>query len=200
MSRNIFLDCGTHEGQGMRELAPQLPKRLEVHCFEPNPRVELDVEKLRQSAAEAGLDFSALELHRAAIWITDGIVSFASVGGYPRGSDNGAGQASSIVNTGQHNVNPNLTSDVTSVNLVKFLRDLDLKEDDHVYIKMDIEGSEFEVVKSLIDDGSDVLHFVKTMWIEWHDHYFGAPGCRAEEREQLIAQMGTFGVSAFDWY
>lgn len=198
MVRNFFLDCGTHEGQGMCELAPLLPAQCEVHCFEPNPCIVQDEDALKQLASAAGLDFKTLKLHKEAIWTLDGSVEFVSIGGFPRGIPNGRGQSSSIAFTG--NRNNEKGTQIPSVDLLRFLRELSLTQGDSVYIKMDIEGSEFDVVEKLISEGSDVLPYIKRMWIEWHDHYYGDTNCRAEDRERFIAALGSHGGVVTAWY
>jgi hypothetical protein len=35
-----------------------------------------------------------------------------------------------------------------------------------VYVKMDIEGAEFRVLRKCIEDGT--CDIIKTLWVEWH--------------------------------
>ncbi len=51
------------------------------------------------------------------------------------------------------------------------MRHLNLVKGDELYVELDIEGAEFDTLKKLLSDGSDVLPFLKEIWIEWHSRY-----------------------------
>lgn len=157
-----------------------------MHCFEPNPVVALEAETLKKIANDAGLFPSNLIVHQKAIFDREGVVEFASIGGFPRGLRNGRGQSSSIVGVGQKDgvVAKNM---VPCVDLLSFVRSLALTNDD-VYIKLDIEGAEFATLKHLLTNGNDVLPSIKKMWIEWHDRYFN-PG--SWERDKAVNELTT---------
>lgn len=201
MSRNIVLDCGTHEAQGLCELASNFPKQCEIYCFEPNPSIDLDEEAIKVLATTAGIEFSSLTLHKKAIWISNEGVKFASIGGFPRGTQNLRGQASSIANISNHNrIKEDLTNvtNIPSVDLVYFIRLLNLDTEDKLYIKMDIEGAEFEVISKLLE-ATDVHKNISHMWIEWHQRYFDV-SVYQPLRDKLVDSLKSVGIHVDDWY
>ncbi len=199
MSRIVFLDCGTHEGQGLAELAPLLHQGCEVHCFEPNPAIVLNVDDLKMLAEAGGMTPSSLTTHQAAIYDRDGTIEFASMGGYPRGTWNGRGQSSSI--TGYKDTAEAIEKNkVPCVNLVTFIRSLQLEEWDQVHIKLDIEGAEYATLKHLLSDGADVIPFIKRMWVEWHGRYFVSESWERNKGDRdLAAALTELGVEMHVW-
>lgn len=199
MIRTVFLDCGTHEGQGLSELATKLPQGCEIHCFEPNPVVELNAATLIEVAKANGLTPSSLTIHQKAVYDHDGTVEFASIGGFPRGNMNGRGQSSSIVGVGQ-NGGVVKKSKVPCVDLLGFIRSLELEGDDEVHIKLDIEGAEFVTLKRLLAEGDDVFPFLKQMWIEWHGRYYASESWeRNKGAVELTAKLQARGVEVHVW-
>lgn len=198
MSRNIFLDCGTHEGQGLCELAPKLPQDCEIYCFEPNPCITLSKHDMRTIATNAGIRFSSLDLHKKAIWVSNDGVRFVSIGGFPRGTTNLRGQASSIANISNHNRTDNNMIDIPSIDLVYFIRLLNLMPEDKLYIKMDIEGAEFEVISKLLK-ADDIHQHISHMWIEWHERYFDV-SVYQPLRYKLVDSLKSVGIQVDDWY
>lgn len=199
MSRVFFLDCGTHEGQGLSELASQLPQGCEVHCFEPNPVVELNPDTLTKIANENGLTPSTLIVHQQAVYDRDGTIEFASIGGFPRGTMNGRGQSSSIVEVGQK-AGIVKRNTVPCVDLLGFVRSLGLQEGDEVHIKLDIEGAEFATLKRILSEGADALPYVKRMWIEWHGRYFATESWeRHKGADELTSALRAHGVEVHVW-
>ncbi len=203
MSRVIFLDCGTHKGQGLEELIPKFPQGTEIHCFEPNPLIELSVESLVEIAEKGGQMAANVTLHREAIYDYDGTTQFASIGAWPRfgvTEYNGRGQSSSI--TGYRDTTGGLfaKNEVPCVSLLTFLRSLQLEEGDEVHIKLDVEGAEFKVLKHLLANGADVLPFIKRMWVEWHGRYFVAEGWeRNKGHRDLTDALNARGVLVHVW-
>ncbi len=198
--RVIFLDCGTHEGQGLSELVSQLPAECEIHCFEPNPSIksELNAESLMEIARDKGLIGGSLVLHRDAIYDRDGHITFNSIGGFPRGINNGRGQSSSIAEVGQK-AGVVSSQSVPCVDLLRFVRDLALQPGDELFIKLDIEGAEFVVLERMLTQGSDVLPYLKQLWVEWHERYFAAGAPEHAAVETLTTRLQAVGVNVTRW-
>ena len=87
--------------------------------------------------------------------------------------DNKAGGATNIMEESWKKPSYILDEYITSGGLVKcidfseFLKD-SIESESNVICKMDIEGSEFEVLGKLIDD--DTIDIIDRLYIEWHNH------------------------------
>jgi FkbM family methyltransferase len=57
---------------------------------------------------------------------------------------------------------------VNTIDISVFIKNL--PDDSYIILKLDIEGSEYEVVEHLIK--SNVIEKIKEVHIEWHDHFF----------------------------
>jgi FkbM family methyltransferase len=93
---------------------------------------------------------------------------------------------SSIVSE-KKNVGHNLSVEVEVINLVEFIQSLNKKID---LIKMDIEGAETEILKSVINNKAHLLF--KTMFVETHETKI--PGQKAEI-EMFKDQMKQKGIT-----
>ena len=51
----------------------------------------------------------------------------------------------------------NPQSSPPTIGLGRFLKDIQVQEDDFVVLKMDVEGAEYNLLERLLDDGSYVL-------------------------------------------
>jgi len=144
-----FLDCGANVGIVTVYLKSLYPS-ARITCFEPDPAcfeaLEFNCRDLRE-----------VELVRAAVWKTDGQTTFAPVGA-----------------VGGHLEELAASPAPESID-IKAIRLRDYLSEPVHFLKMDIEGSEMEVLK----DCADRLCNVQRMFIEYHSF---------EKRPQRLAE------------
>jgi len=155
---NIFLDCGTHKGEGLTMFYNMeiIDETYKVYCFEPIPDIT-SLEKLNEIVGSNGKKFGdifEIEFNNSAIWISDGKIEF-NVRNDHAAHVNGIG----YTHEGAH-----MTKQINSVNLSKFVESLPI--DANIICKMDIEGSEFYVLRDMICNGS-IKRFNK-LYVEFH--------------------------------
>ena len=83
---------------------------------------------------------------------------------------------------------------VESIDISQWILDT-FSKDDRIVMKMDIEGSEYEVLPKMIEDGS--INYVNQLYIEWHDYIL--PEYK-EMTPQLQKSLGEAGVQVGGWY
>jgi hypothetical protein len=66
--------------------------------------------------------------------------------------------------------------------------------DDHVVVKMDIEGAEYPVLTKLLNDGT--INLISVLYIEWHHDRF--PAMRRAEHDQVATAVSAC-VDVRDW-
>lgn len=158
-----ILDCGGHIGMSALFLLKNYPGcRLTV--FEPDAD---NFALLQKNIHTWG--FTQAELTQAAVWTNKGTVSFQA----------NHDMSSSIADS------PTSGKDLQSVNSIR-LKDYLVEKID--FLKMDIEGAEYEV---LLDCG-DSLSQVENMFIEYHGNF--------EDSKKLTQLLALFTEVGFQYY
>lgn len=145
----LILDCGSNIGVAILYFKHLYPE-ARIIGFEPDPRVFPYLERNIETNGLRGVS-----LVKAALSSEEGLVDFFSDGKY------GGGLAEQLATAGEPGW---LRSRVTSVRLRNYLTEsVD-------FLKMNIEGAEYDVLK----DSEGLLNRVKEMVIEYH-HLPGLP-------------------------
>ena len=154
-----IVDCGAHIGLSVIYMKEQYPG-AEIDAFEPDER---NFDLLSKNVASFG--FQGVRLHKEAVWKEDTVLRFAG--------DNTMG---SRINEQGGNV------EVKAVRLKRFLgRPVD-------FLKMDIEGAEYEVIMDIADQ----LHNVRNFFIEYHGRF--------DQMNELLAIFTILANHGFDYY
>jgi len=168
----LILDCGSNIGVSILYFKHLYPD-ARVVGFEPDTQVFPYLEKNVESNGLQGI-----RLVRAALSSNEGLVEFFSDGRY------GSGLAEQVATGGE----PGWTrSKVSSVRLRNYLNEpVD-------FLKMNIEGAEYEVLK----DSEEMLDRVKEMVIEYH-HLPGLPRTLHKILEILDRHGFEYLINDFD--
>lgn len=157
-----IIDCGANIGLSAIYLKKIFPNS-EIIAFEPDEDV---FNQLRQNVENQ--DLLNVHLKNEAVWIENTVLNFSSEGSV-------GGKIS--------------TNQSSSQNLVKASRLKDyLKENNIFFLKMDIEGAEFEVLK----DCREYLHNVENIFIEFH--------CKINEENTLASILKWIKEAGFKFY
>jgi FkbM family methyltransferase len=171
--KNVFIDCGANIGQGFDRLMSQFPLLntldLELHMFEPLPDA-YSILKQRYPKAH---------VYQCAVWKSDEerILNIENEIVIPNNSAI-LGHTTNILqedfnmphhvrSTAMSEWPPKFSSKIKCINFSQFIKNTFTK-DDNIILKMDIEGSEYEVMDQMIAD--DTLSYIKVLNIEWHPH------------------------------
>jgi len=157
-NRQAFVDLGANVGKVSLEYAKNNPG-CDIYCVEPTREL---IKEINDKSFQAGRTFITMW---AAAWTYDGTINLFG---------SGASEASTILG-GKVEINGWPQINYGSSHLVPcfdfsawLLRTFDLS--DHVTLKMDIEGAEYDVLEKMIADRSILL--VKELICEWHhDRY-----------------------------
>jgi len=157
--KNIFLDFGTHKGEGLLEFFQKgtIDNSFEVHTFEPTPGLgtEYDIEGLKKIEGFP----QDIHFYNKAIWIKDGMIAF----------NNRMDQASHIegIDFSYFQESDDFNSImVECIDISKFIESL---PDSNIICKMDIEGSEFRILRYLIYTG--VIKRINKLFVEFHPKF-----------------------------
>lgn len=193
---NIFLDLGTHYGQGLREFINRfdMNEEWEIHTFEANP---LTYEIFKNNYHKENPWVIA---HNEAVSDHNGEITVNLE--TPHG-ESATGMGSSVIDLsiwnpwgGELRENFKSQAVVPCMDLSEFIL-TNYTLNNKIIIKMDIEGSEYDTLEKMIVAGA--LNYVDHISVEWHSRMF----VNKEEilaREQRIRKyMIDNQINLEDW-
>ncbi|MFM7672891.1 MAG: FkbM family methyltransferase [Bacteroidota bacterium] len=157
----FILDCGANIGLSVIYLKQHCPN-AHIIAFEPDAA---NFALLNKNVEAFGLQ--QIELHEAAIWKENTTLQFKSSGSM------GSSLQTHASDTG-----------VT----VRAVRLKDLLNRPIDFLKIDIEGAEYDVIK----DAADCLHQVKRMFLEYHGRY--------DQNNELLEILQIVNRAGFSFY
>lgn len=193
--KNIFLDCGTHLCEGLLDFHAKgvIDDTFEIHTFEANPACNIE-ERIKKIPLN-------ITPHNAAVWIEDGFVLFnqenhqkSGTGSPTDGQSDIDGWASSINGIGFYWPGYETHVQVPSIDFSKFVSEL--PKDSNIICKMDIEGSEFSVLRKMIEKGT--ISNIKEIYIEFHER--AMPSESVESRQKIVDDITSLGVVVHEWF
>jgi FkbM family methyltransferase len=177
--RNVFVDLGAHVGSASESFGMSHPE-YELIAIEPNieliPSIHTMSKRLRRPLAVIW----------AAAWTRDGTINlFKSEHDVASTVVPGKQEYTAI---GWSQIDYSAPHVVPSLDLSTWLF-RNLRRSDHVVIKMDIEGAEYDVLEKLLVDGS--ISLVSELMCEWHaDRFPEIPRSRHDQiREQVSRRV-----------
>lgn len=182
-TKRIFIDMGSHDGRGLDHFVSELGinEYWDVYAFEPNELIgsEENVKNIHKKAV-----FS-----NKALWTSNSTMMFGQYG------HNGKSEGSLIQKTGGSKNYGDHYKDVTveCIDTHQFINSLD--KTIPIYIKMDIEWSEYDVLVDMLVKGWPKN--IKKIWVGWHgktDKYY-------KMRANLIkTKIKSEGTDIIDWH
>ena len=190
--RRLFIDCGTHLFQGFCNFVEKynIDSSWKCYSFESNPLTfEMSQENYKTLTENWNLD---IDHYNKAIYDTETKIkvncSLDSLGYVSQASN--VLENPPVFDTQWKNSFEYMTEEVSveTINFSQFLFD-NVSKEDFVLIKMDIEGSEFKVIDSLIETGAYKL--INELHCEFHERFFDNPEeykMKKENYKQLFSQ------------
>lgn len=193
--RKVLIDCGTHFGQGLQEFIDKFNVNEEwiVHTFEANP------ETYKKFVNEYWNNRQWIHHHNKAVSDHEGTIT-VNLETFANGDKNGMG--SSVVDIQKWNPwntehrEQFIQAEVPCINFSRFIID-NFNKEDFIVVKMDIEGSEFDVIPQLIN--TSAIDYIDHIAIEWHAHYFTNKEEMFVLQDELKRKISGCGVKVENW-
>ena len=184
--RKVFIDGGANLGQSAEAFCSGQSdaEEYEIFCFEPSQDEMNLLKPLRNKLAKLEEQVKEITLINKTIWIEDGEVTF-----YDKGTE-----SNSIIFRDQFINNPNVKKiTVESVNFSKWIQD-NFTKDDHIILKLDIEGAEYEVFNQLCEDG--IITWFDKIYAEIHGIKCGKT---YKESIEMISEVNSYDKEIYIW-
>lgn len=142
---NVYIDCGAYNGDTLDCNKLFNFKADYIVAFEPNPKF------FSVLAGKPQIN----ELHNAVVWTQETIVEFSV--------DKNEPPLGSSVMQSKKTYSSGEVIEMHSIDFSEYIKQF---KDDHVLVKMDIEGAEFPVLDKLIQDGT--IKYIDRLAVEFH--------------------------------
>ena len=179
--KKVFIDCGANNGCSVRMFRGIYDKdeTYKVFCFEPNP------------VFDEWYDDLDVILIEKAVWIRDEMLTFYQIENRADGKESGA----STLNETKAMAHKNVTVHEIKVEAIDFSTWIvdNLDPDDEIILKMDIEGSEYEVLDKMIED--ETISYIDKLYIEFHWEKIGLD---KGDHDHLLERLGDLEIEEWD--
>jgi FkbM family methyltransferase len=192
-----FLDLGGHHGEGMMHFIDEykIDKDWIIYSFEPN---KLSFDVLKDIKYK---DCNIIPINKG-IWVKDTVLKFRPETTSESYGKNDDGAGSTFIGLNDWNINNdnnsgagtfNKTYDIEVIDISSFIREL--SDVEFLLIKMDIEGSEYSVLRKMIDD--DTISVVNDIYVEFHDWAMNSQN--EQTTNELILEITNKGINLKKW-
>lgn len=191
--KNVFLDLGSHKGEGLLEFLENgiIDNSYDIFCFEASPNLNTYEEIKNKTKHIPGI-INNIKFENVAIWIEDKELKFNDR------KDKASHLIDSNFNYFQKKDEYN-TINVKAINFSNFLKKL--PECSNIICKMDIEGSEFTVLRHLIEDNT--IGIINKIYIEFHPEEFtDIKGTKNEDNNsvlKIVEDIKKLGIEVHIW-
>lgn len=156
--RKILLDCGSHLGESIKKFKTILNSSdFEFYMFEPNIFL---FEQINSNS-----EFEECKKFNNAVSNKNEIVKFWGCTGNNKSS---VGATLEKSKADSDNISENDYIEIPSIDLSEFIVD-NFSKKDFIILKLDIEGSEYDVLEKLFD--TNVIEYINELYIEFHSQW-----------------------------
>ena len=183
--KKIYLDCGTYNGNILTKFIEKYDMPNEavdwnIYCFDPLTTYQERINGIIQNYFGKGIEtwdsdnsseeLSHFEFKPSAVWVDDKGVTFykySESGRAPHDDGSTIMDWKSEIDSKEWGGEVKSSYKVDSFSLSDWILN-NCSKDDFLVVKMNMEGSEYDVLKDMINTGA--LDYVDELWVDFHLH------------------------------
>jgi len=187
---NIIIDCGFNQGLVAAKLLGKLPG-FSLVGFEIQQDIKYYAERIKSKYPNRDIN-----VIYSAVSDRNGFIDYFEP---EKWGKNYKGGTTTVNNKESMSASYSNPKTAPCIDFAEWLRN-SVKDDYFVFIKMDIEGAEYNVVEHLMQTG--VIDLVDVLAVEWHAHKFPEQQKiqYIEVEKNIRAYAKNARVSVLDWY
>lgn len=189
--RKVFLDCGANDGCSVRKFIAERNDYLdfEVYSFEPNKSLNYCFEEFRKKLK------SNFNLFNLAVSDNNSFTIFYDNPDYNvAGTINEFKGQQSLEGSMGHVPDKIFQKKVKCLRISEWIKE-NFSTEDYIILKLDVEGSEYEVIPDLLETGA--IEYINSLYIEWHPYWCNKESSLGECYERKILEK--FGIIMKPW-
>jgi len=197
--RKILLDCGTHYGQGIKELNEiyYFSQGWKIFTWEANPYTYDHFNKI-----EKFKNFDIVSFNQAISTYNGKIQLNLETKTNKKNEIVHEGQGTSVIplelwNSPKHSGTFINSIDVECIDFAQWMQE-NLQDDDFVVLKMDIEGAEYDVMDHLIT--TNAINYINDIYIEWHSRFFQDRAPYLEKESKIAGKLKNLNIKIGKWH
>jgi FkbM family methyltransferase len=186
----VIVDCGFNQGVVAANMLNALP-RFSLIGFE----VQQDIQEFAEVVKNKFPDRSVSVIYSGASTF-DGELKYYEPRSWGKNYKGGTTTLESKSQLNDNYLEPKLAP---AMDFAKWLSE-NIKSGTFVFVKMDIEGAEYDVIEHLLKTGA--IDFISVIAVEWHAHKFAEP-LRSQYiviENKLRAYSSSNRIRVLDWY
>jgi len=189
-ARKFIIDCGFNEGVVAGRLLNELPE-FALRGFEIQQDIRGFFDDIKRQFPGRDID-----VMYSAVSDTDGVIEYFEPETWGK---NYKGGTTIVANKRAMGKSYDMPKTAPAINFSAWLQK-EFTSDDFLFVKMDIEGGEYDVIESLMD--SKAIDLISVLAVEWHAEKFAEPqASRYRSIEAKIKQYGQGNrITVLDWY
>ena len=204
-----FIDMGTHRFEGLTEFIEKLNLNHHdnVYCYEPNKKI---YELSRETMVDYEKKFNYFKHYNVAVLDYSGKITFNSHNGAWRNYNKDNYIETYTSGSNCLGINPEydacngfyfdiVQQECECVDIEEIISSIVLNDTcSEIYMKCDIEGSEFVVLPKLIN--SKYIHHIKSIYIEWHERFWYNTDefqNKINQRADILSKFENLNITTF---